>query len=147
MIKSILLPEHCFWDDDEIMKYDCMLRDVMEQQKSFMISLKIPLYIKLSDKFTKTTSPSHRDVTRTLQEFLACISSECEEIREWTHWKSWKKYKDPIDLDEIRLEFIDILHFVLEAMIYLGMKPEDVYRYYVSKMRENQDRQKRGYSG
>jgi len=134
MIKSILLPEHCFWDDDEIMKYDCMLRDVMEQQKSFMISLKIPLYIKLSDKFTKTTSPSHRDVTRTLQEFLACISSECED-------------KDPIDLDEIRLEFIDILHFVLEAMIYLGMKPEDVYRYYVSKMRENQDRQKRGYSG
>ena len=71
-------------------------------------------------------------------------------------WKNWKKsyakglemkIKDLTEDDrkELFFEFIDKLHFVFNYAISIGMKPNEVYNYYMAKQNENRDRQKRGY--
>jgi hypothetical protein len=71
-------------------------------------------------------------------------------------WKPWKathkkigemKFKDmsPNDLKELKMELIDIQHFLFNMMLAIGMTPEETYNYYFSKNEENRDRQKRGY--
>jgi hypothetical protein len=78
---------------------------------------------------------------------LAAISNEVEEIRDWTPWKGWKKYPGfVLDLDELRLEYIDIMHFIIEALIMLGLDGDDMARYFYAKMDENKLRQAEGYT-
>lgn len=71
-------------------------------------------------------------------------------------WKPWKSnYKKAYsmkisdlsseDLKELKMELVDIQHFIFNLMISVGMTAEDLYNYYVSKNRENIERQKRGY--
>lgn len=71
-------------------------------------------------------------------------------------WKKWKsahdKYKNKKisdlsdgDRKELFMEWIDILHFVLNYPISIGFKPEDIYNYYFSKAEENKNRQKNNY--
>lgn len=71
----------------------------------------------------------------------------------WKHWKkdhevaSKMKVKDlsESDLKELKMEIIDKLHFFLNWAISISMSPQDLYNMYISKNKENWDRQKRGY--
>ncbi len=71
----------------------------------------------------------------------------------WKPWKSThkdirtKKLSDlsPGDLKELKMEFIDVMHFVFNAGLAIGVTPDELYNYYISKNEENWDRQKRGY--
>jgi hypothetical protein len=71
-------------------------------------------------------------------------------------WKPWKgaheeirkrKLSDlsPGDLKELKMEWIDVMHFVFNAGLAIGVTPNEFYNYYLSKNEENWDRQKRGY--
>jgi hypothetical protein len=71
-------------------------------------------------------------------------------------WKPWKgkhteirdkKLSDlsPGDLKELKMEWIDVMHFVFNAGLAIGVTPKEFYNYYLSKNEENWDRQKRGY--
>ena len=141
-LKHIIIPEHNFDFPD----HD-MLMEIVKLQREFMERVKFPVHIQLKeDKLAYTGTARFSGVNIVLQDLLACIHNETEEIRDWLPWKHWRKYEGfEIELEEIRLEFIDLLHFLLDAMIYLGMSGEDIYRYYKCKMDENHRRQEHGY--
>ena len=71
-------------------------------------------------------------------------------------WKPWKKanslyrhvkLKDLSENDrkELEFEYADILHFVFNIGIVLGITPERAYDLYMSKAKENVDRQNNDY--
>jgi hypothetical protein len=71
-------------------------------------------------------------------------------------WKYWKKdfsqyenmkFSDLSESDklECKFEIIDMLHFFMNYAISIGMTPQEMYNMYMSKNKENRDRQVRGY--
>jgi NTP pyrophosphatase (non-canonical NTP hydrolase) len=71
-------------------------------------------------------------------------------------WKPWKKKHQDVqdmklsdlserDLKDLKMELIDIQHFLFNLMISVGMDAEEIFNYYVAKNQENIERQKRGY--
>jgi hypothetical protein len=71
-------------------------------------------------------------------------------------WKPWKSnYKNGYsmkisdlseeDRKELKMELVDIQHFLFNMMISVGMTPEELYNYYVSKNIENIRRQQNNY--
>ena len=80
------------------------------------------------------------------QYYLACISNELEEIRDWLPWKQHKKYKDfKLDREEIQFEIIDVLLYLLNICSVWEMGPEDILRAFMRKNHENIQRQKEDY--
>lgn len=72
-------------------------------------------------------------------------------------WKPWKKsyhekapnmtFNDLSESDkkELRMELIDIQHFLFNMMLASGLTPQDLMNMYFSKNKENRARQQRGY--
>lgn len=79
-----------------------------------------------------------------LQRYSEAMTAELEELRHELLWKWWSK--DKIDLQNIRVELIDILHFLVSAMISAGLSAEKVFDIYSQKHRVNVARQDQGYS-
>ena len=81
------------------------------------------------------------------------LGMELAEMLERLPFKHWKKYSKEFEKDwesdeqrvETIFEYIDALHFFLNIGIILGFSVEEVYYYYMSKNRENFERQNRGY--
>lgn len=60
--------------------------------------------------------------------------------------KHWKKHQEPLDLEKIREEYIDGVHFMLNIGIIIGLtKSEDFFKEYQKKHEINVNRQKTGY--
>jgi len=79
-----------------------------------------------------------------LTHYSRAMSEELKELNEDLLWKWWSK--DEIDLQNIRVELIDILHFLVSAMICAGLTSERVYDVYRQKHAVNIKRQNTGYS-
>lgn len=79
-----------------------------------------------------------------LARYAEAISAELSELRADLLWKWWSK--DSINLQNIRVELIDILHFLISAMLAAGLKPDEVYSLYLQKHAINIARQEAGYS-
>ena len=79
-----------------------------------------------------------------LSNYSRARREEITELDEELLWKWWSK--DEIDIQNIRVELIDILHFLVSAMICSGLTPEKVYDIYRQKHAVNLNRQDSGYS-
>ena len=79
-----------------------------------------------------------------LSNYSRAMREEIVELDEELLWKWWSK--DEIDIQNIRVELIDILHFLVSAMICSGLTPEKVYDIYRQKHAVNLNRQDSGYS-
>lgn len=71
-------------------------------------------------------------------------------------WKRWKKdhtkyaemrFSDLSAADQLecKFEIIDMLHFFMNYAASIGMTSSEMYNMYMSKNKENRNRQKRGY--
>ncbi len=71
-------------------------------------------------------------------------------------WKPWKSANPEVrkmklsdlsegDLKELKMEFIDVMHFVFNAGLAIGVTPSELYNYYLSKNEENWNRAKNNY--
>jgi hypothetical protein len=71
-------------------------------------------------------------------------------------WKPWKsqnlevrkqKLSDltPSDQKELKMEWVDVMHFVFNAGLAIGVTPKEFYNYYLSKNEENWNRQENNY--
>jgi phosphoribosyl-ATP pyrophosphohydrolase len=49
------------------------------------------------------------------------------------------------DRKELKMELVDIQHFLFNMMISVGMNAEELYNYYISKNKENIRRQENNY--
>ncbi len=88
----------------------------------------------------------------TIDDTLKAISSEIEELRDCTAWKHWcdeakqgRRY-EIIDLDNARLEVIDLLHFWITLAQAVGLTARQAFELYFSKSEVNIKRQREGYS-
>ncbi len=79
-----------------------------------------------------------------LANYSKAMSEEIKELDEDLLWKWWSK--DEIDIQNIRVELIDVLHFLVSAMICAGLTPEKVFDVYQQKHAVNLNRQDTGYS-
>ena len=82
-----------------------------------------------------------------INNYLAAMSSEVEELRNCTFWKHWcaeaqagHRFKLD-DLQNARVEVIDMLFFWISLAQCVGLDADDVFRLYQQKLKVNHDRQ------
>lgn len=105
-----------------------------------------------------------------LRSMAQAIKHEVEEVDEVLPWKYWakdsigeKKFAQkwaqkhpgvpppPLSetsqqrVNDVAIEFIDILHFTIEALIMCGKSAEDIYNIYKAKWEVNKQRQHNNY--
>jgi dimeric dUTPase (all-alpha-NTP-PPase superfamily) len=87
-----------------------------------------------------------------LSNYLMAMSNEMEELRDCTYWKHWcKEAKEGRrfeihDLQNARVEVIDMLFFWISIAQCLGMNADDVMNLYQQKLSVNHKRQDTNYS-
>ena len=87
-----------------------------------------------------------------LNDYIAAASNELEELRDCTYWKHWCAEAKQgrrfalHDLQNARVEVIDLLFFWVSMAQCVGLNAEDVYRLYLQKLSVNHRRQDTGYS-
>jgi dimeric dUTPase (all-alpha-NTP-PPase superfamily) len=79
-----------------------------------------------------------------LSNYSKAMREEINELDADLLWKWWSR--DEIDIQNIRVELIDVLHFLISAMICAGLTPEKVFDVYRQKHAVNLNRQDTNYS-
>lgn len=80
------------------------------------------------------------DVETWIQREVLAIISELGELLAEVNFKWWKNPK-PVDLDAVKEELVDILHFFVSMCLKAGFSAEDIYLAYLEKNNENFKRQ------
>ena len=87
-----------------------------------------------------------------LNNYIAAMANELEELRNCTFWKHWcKEAKEGKryllhDVQNAKVEVTDMLFFWISLAQCLGLDAEDVVRLYEQKLKVNHNRQSNGYS-
>ena len=87
-----------------------------------------------------------------LNNYLAAMSNELEELRDCMFWKHWcKEAKEGRrfeihDLQNARVEVTDMLFFWISLALSLGINADDAFRLYQQKLGINHTRQDDNYS-
>jgi dimeric dUTPase (all-alpha-NTP-PPase superfamily) len=79
-----------------------------------------------------------------LGKYLTALDDESRELREELLWKWWSK--DHLDMQNIRVEIIDQLHFWISLALTAGLSADEVFETYMQKNAVNHARQDGGYS-
>lgn len=77
--------------------------------------------------------------------YCRAMSQEIAELTDSIPWKWWAKYQT-FDIQNARVEVVDLFHFLISVAQVLGMSADDVFRYYRDKNRVNLRRQENGYA-
>ncbi|WNO26454.1 deoxyuridine triphosphatase [Microbacterium phage BabyDaisy] len=86
------------------------------------------------------------DVTEFIQWNHKALIHEAVELESETGWKPWAA-KSFVNIEAARGEAIDMLHFLLNDFLVLGMDADEVRRRYHAKHAKNVARQEAGYDG
>ncbi len=122
------------------------LEELVAVQTKFMDILGVErLHQEYLQPETFDNSVHSHDIQKHIAHLMFALVCELGEIGDELNWKSWKKTRHPVNMGNLKMEFIDALHFLLEMMIMCGMTANDIHFEYLKKMAENIDRQKRGY--
>ena len=78
-----------------------------------------------------------------LRMYIRAMKDEVRELEESIEWKWWRNGNT--DMENVRVELIDIFHFLLSACIASGMDGTDLVNIYYKKRKLNFDRQKNGF--
>jgi len=81
------------------------------------------------------------DCNEMLKTFVIALADESFEMLHLLNWKPWKNEKE-LDIDALKEEAIDALHFLLQIFILLGMDADEVLKCYKEKLEENYRRQR-----
>ncbi len=77
--------------------------------------------------------------------YCRAMGQELAELTDSVPWKWWAKYQK-FDMQNARVEVVDLFHFLISLAQVLDMSAEDVYRLYCDKHAVNHQRQDSGYS-
>ena len=77
--------------------------------------------------------------------YCRAMSQEIAELTDSVPWKWWARYQE-VDLQNARVEVVDLMHFLISAAQVLGMSASDVFEAYVKKNEVNFKRQDDGYT-
>lgn len=76
--------------------------------------------------------------------YCRAMTQEIAELTDSIPWKWWAKYQT-FDIQNARVEVVDLFHFLISAAEILGMSADDVFQYYLAKNKVNFERQDSGY--
>ena len=104
----------------------------------------------LNDDIVNTRGLPEYDMSTWIQKLTLATMSELSELIAEVNFKWWKNEK-PVNVDNVRDEIVDIVHFVVSMALRSGMSAEELYDRYMAKNKENFDRQhgrskKEGYT-
>lgn len=91
--------------------------------------------------------PVRLKVGRAVKNYLDALASECHELQAALAWKHWYRearegrQHELQDLQNARVEVIDMLFFWVSLCQLLGLTPADVFRLYRTKLAINHRRQ------
>lgn len=91
--------------------------------------------------FRENHGPNHI-TNEWLGKFSKALREELNELDECLLWKWWSK--DSVNLQNVRVEIIDMLHFLISLAITAGLTANDVMTLYEKKNAVNIERQERG---
>ncbi len=77
----------------------------------------------LQEKLNRKINENWRDI-RTKEDFARATWIECGELIDSLPWKWWKKME--ADMDNVKIEIVDIYHFIMSYTLLDVEKPEDV---------------------
>lgn len=77
--------------------------------------------------------------------YCRAMTQELAELTDSVPWKWWAKYQK-FDVQNARVEVVDLFHFLISTAQVLGMSADDVFAAYVKKNEVNFKRQEGGYS-
>ena len=89
---------------------------------------------------------------RWLNDYINAACNELEELRDCTFWKHWCREAQAgrrfeiHDLQNARVEVIDLLFFWISMAQCVGLNAEDVFNLYMQKLSVNHRRQDDSYS-
>src|SRR5947207_867565 len=77
--------------------------------------------------------------------YCRAITQEIAELTDSVPWKWWAKYQK-FDKQNVRVEIVDLLHFLVSLAQVAEMSADDVFQAYVRKHTVNVSRQETGYA-
>ncbi len=110
----------------------------------------------LQDLFDKQMSLNQRigvnpsemteeEQTKWVLNYTRAASQEMAELIDSVPWKWWAKYQE-FDLQNAKVEVVDLFHFIISLAQVLGMDAQDVHDLYNKKNKLNFKRQDDGYA-
>lgn len=110
-----------------------MLKELFAMQKSLNLRIGVDM-----------ESMTDEDRTKWVLNYTRAMSQEIAELIDSVPWKWWAKYQK-LDMQNARVEVVDLFHFLISLAQTLGMSADDVYEAYVKKNLVNLQRQESGY--
>jgi dimeric dUTPase (all-alpha-NTP-PPase superfamily) len=92
-----------------------------------------------------TDKMTDEDRIKWVLNYCRAMSQEVAELTDSVPWKWWARYQK-LDLQNARVEVVDLFHFLISLAQVLGMSADDVFRAYVKKNQVNFQRQESGYT-
>lgn len=83
--------------------------------------------------------------TKWILNYSRAMSQEMSELIDSVPWKWWAKYQK-FDEQNVRVEIIDLFHFLISLAQTVGMTADDVFQAYLKKNEINHKRQESGYA-
>jgi len=77
--------------------------------------------------------------------YCRAMQQEIAELTDSVPWKWWAKYQK-FDMQNARVEVIDLFHFLISLAQTLDMSAADVFELYCAKHKVNHARQDSGYA-
>lgn len=91
-----------------------------------------------------TSSRYPKKLEAKISSLSVAIIHEAVELQRLTNWKWWKRSQD-FNIVLAKEEVVDILHFVIQASLELGMSPTELVKEYSKKHNINKKRQELKY--
>lgn len=87
-----------------------------------------------------------KDIVHWTKEYLHALNQEGSELLDSLPWKWWRPVDaQTADLQNARVEVVDMMHFLISLAQVLGMSSDDMFRIYSEKNQVNHNRQDSGY--
>ncbi len=93
----------------------------------------------------KTDVMNDEERVRWILNYCRAMNQEIAELTDSVPWKWWAKYQK-FDVQNARVEVVDLFHFLISSAQVLGMSADDVFQAYLKKNAVNFQRQENGYA-
>lgn len=131
---------------EELFRMQSVLNDYVFQKKDLRDRDGKTLTMQKLVEAGKDAAPKgpNTETNQWLSNYHKALTDEVRELGDELLWKWWSK--DTIDMQNVRVEIIDQLHFWISLALTAGMTADDVFDIYKQKNQVNLNRQDYGYS-
>jgi dimeric dUTPase (all-alpha-NTP-PPase superfamily) len=146
-IRNVVDDEYMMKDvsDEDIMLLKLAYESVIRKNKGDKLDEMLRRQRTYSSQLSQKIGRYKWGDEKRIEALTEAIIQEACELQNLTNWKWWKQTKKEFDVGKAKEELIDIVHFVLDVALVLGMSAEDIYREYIKKNKINLERLKNGY--